>query len=47
MLTRKFVSQAEVNVIKKKKEAERINKSLEKLNPELAKKIEAQKNAKR
>ena len=33
MLTRKFVADAEINAIKKKKEAERISKSLEKLNP--------------
>lgn len=43
ILTRKFVADAGLNAIKKKQEAERINQSLEKLNPELAKKIKAEK----
>ena len=38
---------AEINAIKKKKEAERIRKSLEKLNPQLAKKFNAKKDKKK
>lgn len=43
LLARKFVSDAELNAIKKKREAEKINQSLEKLNPELSKKLKQQK----
>lgn len=46
MLTRKYVYEAEVNAIKKKRQAEKINLSLEKINPALSKKLKEQKQAK-
>lgn len=42
-MTRKFVIDAETIAIKKKREAEAIQRSLEKLNPELSRKLKEKK----
>ena len=42
-LTRKYVSEAGRDKIKKMKDAERINESIAKLNPELSKKLKEEK----
>jgi hypothetical protein len=47
ILTRKYVSEAGLNAVKKNKEAQKINQSLEKLNPELAKKLKEEKENKK